>query len=311
MTDELNYVLQRIEYGYLKDNYRALASKDVTCLRKEGLPCNCMTGIVVNYSAFLTTACMSGTMYSASMEVLEKEPYYYLQCKEESRIVCPTTVPFGDEASYVVGSRLCTGSKGQEAYITFHSMSDLKHIEDNLEQYTEEHMLTLDSVLYLEFWTQFLGAMRVQPLSITSKAFLFMAIYLFPNRTLTLIWKSKEKFENNLLEDLFNDYLHFLLNIGGFEKLGFQRRFVHAFKASTDVDISAFIEHLSHFNKKKQDTFTDAIKQDTSLKTLMAGYHRNANEIKRRRSFFRRLCEEYLKGEDVKATFKNVVALFK
>lgn len=298
MTDSLNYLLQRIEYNYLCNNRIALMSKDIICLQDEDLPCNCVTGIVVNYSAFLTRICMRETTCEATMEMLDKG-HYYVQCREGAAIVCPVLKPNDKNTDYSVGKRLCNKTKGMEAYIPFPSYSELKHIENELKEYVGQHMVDPDNMLYLEFWIRFLGAMRVQPLSITSRAFLFMAIYLFPSRTLKLMWDSKGEFDFESLEAFMKDYLLFLTRIGGCKKLGFQQRFVHAFKDSTNIDISAFIEKLSPRNYSEKDVF---------LETLIAGYNRNMSEVSRERGSIKKFCETYLNSEGVKTAYYNILA---
>lgn len=278
MTDGLNYILQRIEYDYLHENSSALLSKNVVCLKDEGLPCNCITGIVVNYSAFLTYACLNENAYTATLDKSEidalKEEICYIQCRKGDNIVCPIENPTDTTKPYVVGERLCRNSRELEAYISFHSYRELENIEKELREYKENRALGLEKTLYLEFWIRLLGAMRTQPLKDTSRAFLFMAIYLFPNLTLKLILDAKGRFEPEIINNLINDYLEFLSNIGDDKKIGFQRRFVQAFKKSTNIDISVFVESLSPHSDTEKDLF---------LETLMAAYTRNMEEKKKKK----------------------------
>lgn len=297
MTESLNYILRRIEYNYLRDNYNALMSKDAICLQDEMLPCNCITGIVVNYSAFLAITCLSEIKCKATVEVQNKGHYYYIQCKEGDDIVCPVTIPFDTRANYTVGERLCKKSLGSEAYVSFPSYAELQSIAKKSQEYERLHMRETDKRLYLEFSIRLLSAMRVQPLNVTSKAFLFMAIYLFPNRTLKLIWADRDKFERGLLTNLIKDYLNFLSRIENGEKIGFYRRLVQAFKLSTNIDISAFIEFLSPSSNNEKDVF---------LETLISALIRNIVEIDRERGPMKKLCLDFLDCEDVGIAYHEV-----
>lgn len=305
MTDALNYVLQRIECDYFSENYDVLVGRNVTCLRREGLPCNCITGAVVNYAAFLTSACMSENTYVANMDSIEDtegECCIYIRCTEDSCAVCPVMFPFDEHEVYCVGNLLCTDSDGLSAYIKFHPISYFDRIKDDIEEFIKNHMLSPESALELEYWVQFLAAMRIKPLEITWKAFLSMAIYYYPSRTLDLIWKSKDSLKKESLVRFFGDYLCFLSSINGSSELGFQHRFVVAFKKLAAIDISPFVEHISH---------CDHSKENIPMKTMISGYHRNVQEIIRRRGFLRRFCLEYLDNEDLQITFRNLENTFK
>lgn len=299
MTDGLNYILQRIECVYMQNNKNSLMNKDAVCLQDEDLPCNCITGIVVNYAAFLTRVCLFDDAYNPTMAVVT-EKFYYVQCHEKTNVVCPVIGPLDKNAFYVVSGLLCEKSKGIEAYIPFHSYTELERIETELIEYSNQHVLAPDKTLYLEFWIRFLSSMRVRPLDITSKAFLFMAIYFFPNRTLKVIWDFKNDINSDWIEMFLRNYLNFLLDIRESKKLGFQQRFVQSFKRWTAIDISAFVEKLS-IDSNKEVSFNK--EKDLFLETLITAYIHNMNEISRSRGYFKRFCLEHSKNEDIMSIY--------
>lgn len=296
MKDSLNYILQRIEYRYLQNNKDALMSKDIGCLQDEDLPCNCITGIVVNYSAYLTGVCLSEGAYTPAIET-EDTNLYYIQCRDGDDLVCPVIKPTTTNANYTVNGRLCRKSQERETYVSFRSYAELERIENELTKYAEQHPLNQDKMLYLEFWIQFLSVMRVQPLNVTSRTFLFMAIYLFPNRTLKLIRSFREEPKPEWLEGFMKDYLNFLHSIDGSGKLGFQRRFVKAFKTATHIDISRFVESLPPHSATQEDLF---------IQTLISAYIHNIEEVTRRSGLFRWICLEYLGSESVRAGYDKL-----
>jgi hypothetical protein len=290
MADRLDYILHCIK----QPNVEPICQQS-SC---EILPCNCITGIVVNYAAYVALNCFSTSAYTAKIQSawIDNSYIYYVVCRKRlwghlnGVAVCPVLRPPNlatPDAVPVIP--LCSESRGAQAYVKFLSDNESGSLKGQVAfgirslfsgvKYSAEQST-------VKFWIHFLTMVRVQPLKIASKALLFMAIYIFPTQTLSLMLSSGYVFAPHFIES----YLNFLLNIGDSDRSDFLQRFASAFQAETDLDISKYVDNMSNL-PSLTDTFGES-KKELFRSAMIASHTKNIASVTEPSGFLRKLCLE-------------------
>jgi len=288
MKDGITYIIRRIEKNYYIQNPNLLID-GTCCMKAEKLPCNCITGIMVNYAGYIVKNCMNKKNCEAKYAIENDIAYLKVLCGGIE--MAPIMRGYERTKKYHFQQELCEKNIGdaQQAYIGFKRYHFISEITDLVEKYEKENInqLGLRERYYIEFWIRLLSVLRVKKLEESSKAFLAMAIFMFPGKTLGLI-KNEISLQEDLLwkKQLINflcEYLDFLKEIGNPEQ-GFFFNFSKAFENFTQVRVGEFIE-----NGLRES-------YEIMIEVLQSACKSNADEVHRFRSGFRAILQEIRKS---------------
>lgn len=288
MTERLNYILNEIHLNYLISNENVLKDGYFTCPKDMALPCNCIPGVVVNFSAFLTMLFLGEESFEAKFELSGDNGY--IRCCSGSKKLFPIeSREKDDNYIFLMNDSICNKSEGEQAYLPFHPYSDLPAIRESIREYKNKNAPVSQREyssgrVQLELLIRLLSAMRARPLCESSRVFLFMSAYLSPKRTFRLIYENREEIEKEWLINFMSDYLIFLRDISDDALFGFKQRLIMSFRETVGFDISAFVARLE---PKAGTIYTQM---------LNSSYRHNLSDLSRARTSIRRICE-YLSDE--------------
>lgn len=291
MNEGISYIVKKIEKNYYKKNPNLLISGKC-CMKEESenLQCNCITGIMLNYAGYIIKNCLHKQECEAKYTVDNNIAYIKISYNQVEAF--PIMMNYIDTKRYHFTHMMCRKGKksDQQAYIKFRCYRSINEISEEVENYQKNNMrnLSMKETYYIEFWIRLLSALRVKKLEQSSKAFLSMAIFMFPGKTLKLIkdeiakhndieWKKK-------LIDFLCEYLDFLKKIGNPEQ-GFFFKFSNAYESLTQIKVRNFIE-----NEVKESC-------ELMIETLQSACKSNADEVNRRSGKFRAILKEILKSQ--------------
>lgn len=278
MRESLNYILKKIELEYLQSNKESLVDGDFVCPKDVGLPCNCIPGIIVNFSAFLTTLFLGENDYEARLERCGSNGY--IRCCRGPVDLFPIEGRKEDGRPYVLEDMICQKSEGKHAYTPFPPYSEIQVIEEYLKNAAgnlPRLKYPADSVR-LELTIYLLSAMRTRPLCQSSRVFLFIAAYLCPKRTLRLMYDAREEIGKEWLRQFMLAYVTFLQDIVSDAHLGFKQRLNASFRKAVGFDIAAFLEKLGPAGRLYDEV-------------LISAYKNNLTDLSRRRTPIRQICD--------------------
>lgn len=285
MTESLNYIIKKIDWDYLTSNAESLKDGNFTCPKDEKLPCNCIPGVVINYSAFLATLFLEDGSYEPKLEISGNNGY--IRCCRGPVKLFPIEDREKADRPYVLEDLICQKSEGESAYTPFPPYSELPAIKEYLGGEVENPTRYPADSVRLELLIRLLSAMRARPLCQSSKAFLFMATYLSPKRTLRLMYEAREEIEREWLGQFMLAYVKFLQNIADDNPIGFTQRLNGSFREAVGFDIAAFLEKIEPAGKIYE-------------KMLISSYKINLSDLSRKRTPIRRICE-YISDEQIDA----------
>lgn len=278
MTESLNYILKKIGFAYLMSNKQSLKNGDFLCPKDVRLPCNCIPGIIVNFSAFLTMLFLGEDAYEARLELSGNNGY--IRCCKGTDKLFPIESQEKNGQPYVLKDLICLKSEGEHAYVPFPPYSELNEIADYLKDaVTVLPRYPSDSVC-LELTIRLLSAMRTRPLCQSSRAFLFMTAYLRPKRTLRLMYDAREEIGKEWLREFMLAYVTFLQDIANDAPLGFKQRLNASFRKAVGFDIAAFLEDLD-LNPRVGKLYEEV---------LISAYNANLTDLSRQRASSNRIC---------------------
>lgn len=287
MDKAIDYVRKVFESKYYSKNQDIFIGEE-QCTRDEMLICNCITGIMLNYAGYLLSICLKITDCSIRFQLNNNIGYIQVNYKEKALI--PDSNQELNPFEFYLGNLLCDkpDRKKEQSYIPFRSYVSRSYLDTQvssskiMDEIYEKSGRIYDCYSFV-FWLDFLSAMRMQSLQINSKAFLAMAIFMFPGRTIKCI---NAAIENKSIQDKSNlqklanflsGYVSFIENLEDKTEKNFFSQFVQGFKNLTDVFTGYLIEEI--IDKK------DVPNAERNLYQVLAGaYERNRAERNRHSS---------------------------
>lgn len=258
MDKAIEYVLLIIEQIYYEQNVDIRIEKG-SCMKDEGLMCNCITGIAINYVGYLLCICLG--MKDCKMYFEMSSTIGYVKVEYKGKPLISVRLNELENSKCYLYGKICSNITGeQQTRIAFRSYPDIKTLNDKVEV-AEDVMKEVNSkkgIEYcyrLKFWILFISALRTNSLDESGKPFLAMAIFMFPSKTINYI----DDAVNNTMGDKCTDinefkrflkkYLKFLNILGRLgDKLSFYV-FCREFKWLTNLEISYIIENFINNHK--------------------------------------------------------------
>ncbi len=287
MDKAIDYVRKVFENKYYSNNQDIFIGEE-QCTKDEMLICNCITGIMLNYAGYLLSICLKITDCRISFQLNNNIGYIQVYYKQKELI--PYSNQESNPLEFYLGNLLCDkpDCKKEQSYIPFRSYSSRLYLDKQvssskiMEEVYKKSGKIYDCYSFV-FWLDFLSAMRMQSLQINSKAFLAMAIFMFPGRTIKCI---NAAIENNSMLDKSNlqrlanflsAYVFFIESLEDKAEKNFFSQFVQGFKNLTNVFTGYLIEEI--IDKK------DVPNAEKNLYQVLVGaYERNRAERNRHSS---------------------------
>lgn len=301
MDKAIDYVRKVFENKYYSKNQDIFIGEE-QCTKDEMLICNCITGIMLNYAGYLSLICLKLTDCSLRFQLNNNIGYIQVKYKEKELI--PDSNQESKTSEFYLGNLLCDkpNRKKEQSYIPFRAYSSRTYLGeqvssiDIMKEIYEKNGRIYECYSFV-FWLDFLSAMRMQSLQINSKAFLAMAMFMFPGRTIkcinAAIKNSSVQDKPNLqkLASFLSAYISFIESLEDKTEKNFFSQFVQGFKKLTNVFTGYLIEEI--INKK------DVLNAEKNLYQVLAGaYEKNRAECNRYRSELN-YCIRILKEYDV------------
>jgi len=263
---------------------------------KEGLPCNCIPGFLLNYAAYVILNCLSLEGETVDGEFIYEDgtPYFLIQCDKE--MIIPNRIYADKELEYIMKSRICNNKN--RIYWSFAAYKSIEEITEQIEKsdWQSKPFKLVEGSSIFEFWIDFLGALRTTNQQKACRAILFMAIYTFPNLTLRYMKQYIENDKISTIEDksklvyFFVQYLEFLNElIGCSTECEFLFEFVKAFNKRTEVNVSDFIERFERVKRSEELS-----------EYIWSFYRRNIQECNRRAGHLKKIAKLFEKDEKLK-----------
>lgn len=254
MDKAIEYVLLRVEEAYYEQN-PDIHITNGSCMKDEGLSCNCITGIAINYVGYLISICCNIQDCIVHFELSNTVSYMKVVYKNKSLLAI--TVDDLNSAQCYLNAKVCLKeiSTQDQIHIAFRQYSNIDVLRKKL-QLTEDIMKEIyvkkgiDYCYRLEIWILFLSALRAYSLKESGEACLAMAIYMFPDKTLSYIRKTVEVTKGSMTKELkelakfLKKYSDFLEELKCISKNFSFYEFCMSFKELTTIDIGYFIEDI-------------------------------------------------------------------
>lgn len=284
MKQALEYYILKMEKIYYEKN-KALLGEDVICCGKSGLPCNCFTGLTINYLGYIIRNCF---FLDPKISFDMKDGIKYILTMYDGKRLMPVSLEDADLDQCLLEKLVCneTVEFKKDVYIKIDSFAKMKSLDQQIEGIERTWSVrTTEGDVTCEFFLLFLVAIRTQTIEIQSKILLAMALFVFPNRTAQLIYdfltnSTITEEDRRDLQGFMNEYEKFITKVNECSEYGFLSKFSSYFQDFTGVYIGQWIEEIG---KKGENDFFNQV--------LLASSNRNREERKRRRSYFVKIKE--------------------
>lgn len=280
MESDINNII----FSIVNINYQEnqILSETNSCSAEKHLPCNCLTGIIINYWAFAYNNCIK-SLLDFSFKIYQNNVTYVASSYNSKKLI--PIIP-DDSEEYFLNSKICTNDNvsTEQVYINGKLLFAVNDLGIKLEDILSKKKYSESSqILYILAY--FFPVTRICSLEDESFLLLFMTTFMFPNRTMKMVYdyysKSATKEEKKFIFSFLQQYESFITSLDS-EEYGFFIRFSYYFEKYTTVSIDEWIEKI---NKKTNPNFF--------YRTLIGAYNRNVEELKRRSSYFRKIKELY------------------
>lgn len=283
MELELEYFISLLVKEFYKENQSILCETDI-CNRQKGLPCNCLTGLSVNYWGYVVKNCHRVNLEN-TFDV-KNEVCCILTTYEGKRMI-PATIEEKDSGEYLFAGQMCARAEGStdKIYLQRNFSADLPHMAGQIPGRAIESKNRVSEIdpIY-DFLSRFIYAARIQPIKSESTVLFAIMLFFFPNRTMRLV----HKYMNDSMADgagrsyikgFIEKYDGFLTQLSSCGEHGFFHNFYAFFAELTGVYVGEWIEKAIE-NQEDEEFWKQA---------LHAAYNRNMEERKRRSSLFKRI----------------------
>lgn len=259
MDKAIEYVLLKVEEAYYEQHPDIRIVRG-SCMKDEGLICNCITGIAINYVGYLIFICCNikdCTIYFEMNSAVGDMKVMY-----KGRPLISVRLDDLNISQCYLYRKVCAKEedKQQQTRIAFRRYPSIEelHIQGQQAENIMKEINAEKGIEYcyrLKFWILFLSALRVCSLEESSWALLAMAIFMFPNKTLSYIRetvkvaKSDKHTELKEMARFLNKYSKFLEGLECISVNFSFYEFCIKFKELTTIEIGYFIEEIIYNSK--------------------------------------------------------------
>lgn len=282
MKQALEYYILKMEKIFYEKN-ETLLGKDIICCGKSELPCNCFTGLTINYLGYIIRNCFICNPEN-SFDMIDG--IKYILTEYDGKRLAPVSTEDSDLDQYLLGKLICdeTVKYKNDVYIRIASFTNMEDVNQQIKDIKREweNRIT-ESDVTCDFFLLFLVAIRTQTIDMQSRILLAMALYVFPNKTARLIYefltnRTITEEDGRDLQGFMDEYEKFIIEVNECPEYGFLSRFSSSFQDFTGVYIGQWIEEIT---KKGENDFFNQV--------LLAASNRNKEERNRRTSYFKKI----------------------
>ncbi len=256
MENGLDYFQTRLEYEYYLKNLDILECHD-WCMQKAGLPCNCITGLLLSYAGYVLHFCYEiPRESSAEIELLLERGILYPSAFVESNHERQKITAIYDNKSeiFLWNPRKCNQSN-EKVYYRFREYESLDELREQLsDQGIVWNIHFANANYWKEFWIYFLSALRVTEYDKANRAFMLMTI-LMAGEDILEMFMEHLKYAPDMAECIgkfINDYFDLLKKMEGITYgPSFSAKFSTNFKIITGIPIAEFIESVNQKTKSR------------------------------------------------------------
>ena len=263
--DKLELNLLDLERAFYEDTTRLLMRTE-DCKHQKGLPCDCLTGLAMNFWGYVLENCYEIDLTS-SFE-MDQENIFFRSSgldAEDSQYKLLAPVYATEQEDYLLQDLICgvnidskPDSKPTKAFMKRRHHEDVDWVEmslqyDELDMRKEQRIAEANELIY--FFKQAIIGMRNQSIEKESLAFFSLAMFFFTNQTGKLVcdylktglgccdenkkWimeylEKYEKFLNSLDQNVKDDYTSY----------GVLAKFSYAFEELTGIWIGEWLKEI-------------------------------------------------------------------
>lgn len=258
MDKGLDYFQSRLEYEYYSKNPDILVCRE-WCMQKSELPCNCITGLLLSYAAYVLQFCYEVPEKSSIKIDLSfaKNILYPSVSIERSHEIQKITAIYKDEGDPFLWNTKgkCNDSDGDKVYYRFREYDSLDELSTQLSgQQLDLNIRFANANYWVEFWNCFLSVLRVTEYDKANRAFMLMTILMTTEDILDIFIKCLKN-KPALVKSVsifINDYFELLIKLKGISyATPFSAEFSKAFKDVTEIPIAEFIENMNAHLKNR------------------------------------------------------------
>lgn len=286
MENGLDYFQSSLEYEYYSKNPNILECHD-WCMQKSGLPCNCITGLLLSYAGYVLQFCYEvPEKSSVKIELLlDRGILYPSVAVERKGKMQKITAIYNSGKETFLWNTWCNQSDENKVYYRFREYDSLETLSKQLSDHQIKWPIRFANANYWrEFWKYFLSALRVTEYKRANRVFMLMAILMTVEDIL-------ERFMECLRSDhdmagyigqFIADYFELLTGLKGVSYVpSFLAKFSQKFKAVTGIPIAEFIESM-----------TTPLESRWIGEALYSQYERNISMCRDKHSVIWRLAKE-------------------
>lgn len=285
MKNEFNYSMMLIEKCFYERKKQYLKCEEKVCSGERNLPCNCLTGLGINYWGFVVTNCYHFNMAN-KLDIEDNICCIFSICDE--KILLPIRQGRDAKEKYYFHHKICEKKEVSRDKIYVQGKLENDYCAF-MEKYISDTNLQLarkitESDPVCDFLSNFMVSVRTQPMERESKALLAMMLFFFPNRTMKLIFEymndeEVKEDEKSYIRDFMNEYNSFLNKIDSQNISGFLLGFSARFEELTGVYVGEEIQKVIDGQENK----------DFWIKAIFTAYNRNLEEKRRRNSRYNKI----------------------
>lgn len=285
MELEIEYLMLLIEKKFYEEN-QLLLEESVICNAQKRLPCNCLTGLAMNYWGYVVRNCLNVGLENV-FEIKDNVNCILSSYKEKG--IIPIIFDENDKSEYWFSSKVCAKQEvtRDKIYIQEHRFSNFADMAEHiLNSESKCGNRITEGALIFDFLSRFIIAVRNQQIEIEGKVLFAIMVFFFPNRTMKLVLEyinnsEGEEVKKEYIKKFMAAYKDFLVDLEQYNEYNFFSGFSARFQILTGIYVGEWIEECNR--KYRSARFW--------RQTLVAAYNRNIEEKNRRNSRFKKVEE--------------------
>lgn len=282
MELRLEYYMLWIEKVFYENNLFLLDEERI-CNAQKKLPCNCLTGLIMNYWAYVVNNCQRIDLESR-FDIKENVSRILVTYKEK-RII-PTTFDEIGSGEYWLLGRVCNKAEViyDKIYIEKPAVEDYEYMVRYISETEEERNIVSEYEQIYGLMARFITAVRTQPAEKEGRVLFALMLFFFPNRTLKLVYgymcgSQMKEDEKEYIKEFMEKYDIFLNALNAYKDYGFLSGFSALFEKLTGIYVGEWIEEIIGKQEEKRKWW----------QALRAAYNRNIEERGRRTSLYKKI----------------------